>query len=202
MIHAYDEYYLPRIQRRLAELFELAVVYKKIDINTFAEKFVSSGMSDSFYTNEFKYTHGKSPIELLAIILNEEPKDISVFASATPEYWVGNVYAYVSWYYSIKYEELFNAFPPSELILCYFPYHEMDIRKTVELFDKRLKIESKLKIIREKKNYSQNDLSIISNVPLRTIRSYEQKSNDIAKAQVETIYKLAKALDCNIEDLL
>ena len=72
----------------------------------------------------------------------------------------------------------------------------------LELYSDKIKIESKLKICREKKNYSQNDLSIISNVPIRTIRSYEQGTNDIAKGQVETIYKLAKALDCKIEDLI
>ena len=202
MIHAYDDYYLPRIQRRLAELFELAVVFRDIDIDEFMMKFIDSGMAESFCKNEFKYTHGKSPIELLAIILNEEPKEISIFASATPEYWVGYVYAYVSWYYNISYEELFNAFKPSDLIMCYFPYHEMDISRVLELFEEKLNIESKLKKIREKKNYSQSDLALISNVPIRTIRSYEQKSNDIAKAQVETIYKLANALDCKIEDLL
>ena len=202
MIHAYDEYYLPRIQRKLAELFELAVVFRNIDIDEFADRFISSKMARAFETNNFKYTQGMSSIELLAIILDEEPKEMSLLASATPEYWVGYVLAYVSWYYNISYKELIEAYPCSSLILNYFPYHEMDIRKVLELYSDKIKIESKLKICREKKNYSQNDLSIISNVPIRTIRSYEQGTNDIAKGQVETIYKLAKALDCKIEDLI
>ena len=202
MIHAYDEYYLSKNQRKLAELIELAVVFRNFDIDEFMDKFIRSNMARAFETNNIKYTQGMSIIELLAIVLDEEPKEISLFASATPEYWVGYVLAYVSWYYNISYKELIEAYPCSSLILNYFPYHEMDIRKVLELYNDKIKIESKLKKYREKKKYSQNDLSIISDVPIRTIRSYEQGSNDIAKGQVETIYKLAKALDCKIEDLL
>lgn len=202
MIHAYDEYYLSKNQRKLAELIELAVVFRNIDIDEFMDKFISSNMARAFETNNIKYTQGMSIIELLAIVLDEEPKEISLFASVTPEYWVGYVLAYISWYYNISYKELIEAYPCSSLILNYFPYHEMDIRKVLELYSDKIKIESKLKKYREKKKYSQNDLSIISDVPIRTIRSYEQGSNDIAKGQVETLYKLAKALDCKIEDLL
>lgn len=202
MIHAYDSYYLPRIQRKLAELFELAVVFRDIDIDLFIKKFIDSNMARAFETNNFKYTHGKSPIELLAIILDEEPKEITVFASATPEYWVGYVLAYVSWYYNKSYKEIVEAIPCSSLILYYYPYHEMDIRSVLDLYKDKIKIESKLKTYREKKNYSQNDLSILSEVPLRTIRSYEQQTIDISKAQVETLYKLSKVLDCTIEDLI
>ena len=202
MIHAYDDYYLPKNQRKLAELFELAVVFRDIDIDEFMDKFISSNMARAFETNNFKYTLGKSPVELLAIILNEEPKEISILASATPEYWVGYVLAYVSWYYNISFKELIEVYPCSKLILNYFPYHEMDIRKVLELYENKISIESKLKKYREKKNYSQSDLALVSEVPLRTIRSYEQGTNDITKGQVETIYKLAKALDCKIEDLI
>lgn len=202
MIHAYDKYYLYTIQKKLGEMFELAVLYKEIDIDDFAKIFSNSKISIALFQNNFKYSLGKSSVELLYLILNEEPEDILLFEPATAEYWVGYVYAYASWYYNVSYDKLFEVIKPSELLMYYFPYHEMDITKVLDLFNDKLSIESKLKIYREKKNYSQNDLSIISDVPIRTIRSYEQGTNDIAKGQVETIYKLAKALDCNIEDLI
>ena len=47
-----------------------------------------------------------------------------------------------------------------------------------------------------------NELSKLADVELRSIQMYEQRRNNINKAQVETIYKLATVLDCNIEDLL
>ena len=37
---------------------------------------------------------------------------------------------------------------------------------------------------------------------LRSIQMYEQRNNDIDKAQGHTLYKLSLALGCEIEDLL
>ena len=56
--------------------------------------------------------------------------------------------------------------------------------------------------IRESRQISQSELSKMSGVSLRSIQLYEQKVNDIDKAQAQTLYKLAHALGCSIEDLL
>lgn len=61
---------------------------------------------------------------------------------------------------------------------------------------------SNLKRIRESKNTSQSKLSEASGVNLRTLQYYEQGYKDINKAQAITLYKLAQALECTIEDLL
>lgn len=59
-----------------------------------------------------------------------------------------------------------------------------------------------LKRIRESKRISQKELSKISGVSDRMIQYYEQGVKDINKAQAITVYRLAEALDCTIEDLL
>lgn len=59
-----------------------------------------------------------------------------------------------------------------------------------------------LKKIRINKGISQSDLANQSGVSLRTIQEYEQGRKSLNKASGETLYKLAKALNCNIEDLL
>ena len=61
---------------------------------------------------------------------------------------------------------------------------------------------SNLKKIREAFGLSQNKLATLSGVSNRMIQHYEQGVKDINKAQVGTIYKLAKALKVNIEDLI
>ena len=42
----------------------------------------------------------------------------------------------------------------------------------------------------------------MSGVSLRSIQMYEQRNKDINKAQSESLYRLAKALGCTMEDLL
>lgn len=61
---------------------------------------------------------------------------------------------------------------------------------------------SKLKTIRESKEFSQSKLAEISGVNLRTLQYYEQGYKDINKAQGITLLKIARSLDCTIEDLL
>ena len=59
-----------------------------------------------------------------------------------------------------------------------------------------------LKTIRENRGISQVELAALSGVKLRSIQMYEQKVNDIDKAQARTLYKLSRVLGCSIEDLL
>lgn len=61
---------------------------------------------------------------------------------------------------------------------------------------------SKLQDIRKANGLSQSKLAEKSGVNFRMIQNYEQGFKDINKAQAITLYKLAQALDCTIEDLL
>ena len=84
-------------------------------------------------------------------------------------------------------------------------YHEMDIEHFIEDINKRYgerEREARIKIIRENRGISQIELAKLSGVNIRSIQMYEQKVNDIDKAQVGTIYKISRVLGCSIEDLL
>ncbi len=59
-----------------------------------------------------------------------------------------------------------------------------------------------IKQIRESRGISQAELAETSGVNLRSIQMYEQKVNDIDKAQSQSLYKLSRVLGCGIEDLL
>lgn len=61
---------------------------------------------------------------------------------------------------------------------------------------------SKLKENRERAGLTQKELSERSGVNLRTVQNYEQGYKDINKAQGLNLYKLAKALDVTMEDLI
>ena len=62
--------------------------------------------------------------------------------------------------------------------------------------------ETNLKCIRTAKGYSQKQLAEMSGVSLRSIQVYEQRREDINKAQSDSIFRLAKVLGCTMEDLL
>lgn len=61
---------------------------------------------------------------------------------------------------------------------------------------------SNLKRIRKDKNISQSKLAEASGVSVRMIQHYEQGVKDLNKAQAITVYRLAQALECTVEDLI
>lgn len=63
-------------------------------------------------------------------------------------------------------------------------------------------VNSKLKTIRESKGISQAKLAELADVTKRSVQNYEQKERDINKAHAILVYKLSKALECDVGDLL
>ena len=85
--------------------------------------------------------------------------------------------------------------------------HEADVSKFVdaanEVIERNKKNrKSKLSEIRKARGFTQQQLSDASGVSLRMIQLYEQRQNDINKAQVSIVLNLAKALGCEIEDII
>lgn len=59
-----------------------------------------------------------------------------------------------------------------------------------------------LEFRRQTKRYTQSKLAEESGVNVRMIQHYEQGVKDINRAAALTVYRLAQALDCTVEDLL
>ena len=59
-----------------------------------------------------------------------------------------------------------------------------------------------LQKIRKLRGLSQNGLVIRSGVSRSLITKYESGERNINKASVSTVYKLAKALNCSMEDII
>ena len=202
MIHAYNEQFFSIVQRKLAAMFELAVHEEHLSISDFSNRFLSSKICKAFETADPVYVLGKSANELLGLVLEKEALDIETSDFATPEYWVGWVLAFTQWYLNKPYKVLLEAYPCDQLLLHYFPYHEMDEMRIVELYQSKLNLECPLKALRKKRNLTQSELALLSGVTLRSIKAYEQGKSDISKAQADTLYALAQTLGCSIEDLI
>lgn len=203
MIHAYNEIYLSAVMKNLAALFDIAVNAEEIDADEFGKMFVSSDVARQIENAVPDMLAGKSATEMLSMILNKDVKYTFVPMDRTPEYWAGWILAKAQWELNKPFEKILNVMPLSSLISLYYPYHEADESKTVELIKQSFpKEESTLKLLRKKRQLTQEQLALLSGVNIRSIRSYEQGENELIKAQGEILQMLANALDCTIEDLL
>jgi DNA-binding XRE family transcriptional regulator len=186
----------------LAALFDIAINAEELDADQFADMFSNSEIASGIEAGSPDILVGKSATEMLMIILNREVEYTVIPVDRTPEYWAGWVLANAQWYLNKSFKDILAVMPFSKLVGMYYPYHEADEMKTVEIIKSYFPTVSALKMIRKKRKLSQEELAILSGVNVRSIRAYEQGKNDIAKAQGDTLQMLAKALDCSIEELL
>ena len=175
-----------------------------------ASLFVTTGYAQKFETGNPAIISGMSGIELGKAIVKKaynktDAPTANYRESRSPEFWAGWALAEYQWFSGRRFKDIFERIPMSRIISMYSVYHEMDISQfidTMEKFYNETVLETKLKRIRENRGVSQSELAKLSGVKLRSIQMYEQKVNDIDKAQGHTLYKISRVLGCSIEDLL
>lgn len=210
MIHAYDRDYLYHAQNNLGHMVDFAVNTCDFDINDFFYMFLASNVCRQFEDGNPAYIVGKTGCELARLVISEikeqeiEEKDI-MYIDRSPEYWLGWSLAHYVWEKNCRFNYIFRAVSPENLMGMYDTLHEADISKFVIHVNTLLKEyynHSMLARLRAYANLSQSMLAEKSGVNVRIIQSYEQGIRDINKAQFSTVAKLAEALGCNPMELL
>ena len=100
MVKSYDSFYLPIIRQKMGEMFEAAIYYEKLTMDEFCALFLQSPISHYLEIADPRYALGKSSLELLAEMLNKDPKQVELNTFATPEFWTGYILAFIQWYFN------------------------------------------------------------------------------------------------------
>ena len=210
MTHAYQEIYLSKAQSVMGDAFDYAVNTCAILGTDFVKLYTASSVSKRMENGEPAYLAGKSGIEIVREIVAEtkgqelqiEPQECF---ERSKEYWIGWAIAYYQWYSGRKYSDIFKVLSFEDLQKMYYTLHEADITKFVDIVDSKIKeyfSETNLKRIRAAYGITQAELAKHSGVSLRSIQMYEQRNKNINKASADSMYRLAKALGCTMEDLI
>lgn len=210
MTRAYQEIYLSKAQSVIGDAFDYAVNTCGIPGTDFVKLFIASSVSKRMENGEPAYLAGKSGIEIVREIVAEtkgqelqiEPQE---HFGRSREYWIGWAIAYYQWYSGRKYSDIFKVLSFEDLQKMYYTLHEADITKFVDIVDSKIKeyfSETNLKRIRTTYGFTQAELAERSGVSLRSIQMYEQRNKNINKASADSMYSLAKALGCTMEDLI
>ena len=212
MTNAYNELYLDDAMNNLGDMVEFAVCDLKFDPDEFFGWFISSGIASKFEKGNPKYITGMSGFELAEAVLDEvnvsyEKREPSYVEFKGREYWAGWILAYYQWASGKRYEDIVKDGLALSTVFSMYILHEADESKFVDVANEIIarnkeSRKSKLSEIRKARGFTQQRLSETSGVTLRMIQLYEQKQNDISKAQVTVVIALAKALGCEVEDLL
>ena len=209
-IRAYDEIYVDSAQNVLGHAVDFAVMTLGLEPNTFGDAFAVSGASKQFVAGNPAYVAGMNGCELARKVLEETgtpfaDAEDAMYLDKSPEYWAGWALAYYQWFTGYSFMEILTAVPLEQIMAMYPTYHEMDVSQFVEQMDRRMQEaypQTKLRMRRETCGFSQSELSVDADVPLRQIQLFEQRQRDINKCAAITLLKLSRSLHCSIEDLM
>ena len=191
----------------MGEMFEYSKCYLHIDGDEFFELLNCTHISEKLYNLDIIYIYGKSSIDIINdICLANDIKIKTInknkFLKSDKYYWLGIVIASYCYGKRISFKEIGKRIKPLQILKMYNTMHEAPHMKVIEEIDKIFdRQESILKNIRQSKNISQNELSVLSGVSLRSIQMYEQKKKNISKASFEIVKRLANSLSVELEDL-
>ena len=212
MMSAYNELYLDDAMQNLGDMVEYAVCDCGYDPDEFFGWFISSGVASKFEKGNPKYITGMSGFELAEAVLKATNIALPGIAPSHPdfkgrEYWAGWIFAYYQWQSGRRFEDIVADGLTLSTVFSMYIHHEADNSKFVESADAIIRRnkearKSKLHTIRKARGFTQQQLSDASGVALRMVQLYEQKQNDLSKAQVNVVISLAKSLGCEVEDLI
>ena len=204
--HAYNEAYLPYAMENLAAMMDCGINKYGYSPELFFRMFLSSGVAGQFEKGNPRYVVGHSGTELAELVVDRtvgKPMvDVDCSFSLSPEYWAGWVLAYYQWKSGRSFRYIQNnGLDIDKVIAMYYPLHEADLDKFAAVADGILSLASTLKKARERLGLTQEELSRLSGVSLRMIRAYEQKSQDLEKANFITVSKLASVLHVDYSEI-
>ena len=206
--HAYSPLYLSKASRAVGNMLHDAVMEFGMNGTDFLKQFIQSDVAEQFESGNPKYIAGKSGLELFLEVMEKTTgeaysAELVENYERSPVYWVGWMLTHYQWYSGRTFKSILDTVPYDELIGLYGTLHEADIQKSYEVLDAHFeKNGSKLKTARKHCGLTQEALANRSGVSLNTIRAYERQSKDFNKAQIDIVMRIARALKCDISELL
>lgn len=212
MTHAYNEFYLYDAMQNLGDMTDYALTDCGYSPDEFYSWFIRSGIASKIENGNPKYIAGMSGVELVREVVfrttgNYPTKERVIKDFTGREYWSGWILAYYQWYSHLNFSYIAENGLSLSVVLSLYILHEADQSKFIDTANdiiERHKSEKqpKLTTIRKARGFTQGELAQKSGVTLRMIQLYEQQQNDINKAQAGTLLSLAKALGCEMQDLM
>ena len=214
LIKKYDKIYLEDVAQNLGFMLEYSAACQ-YNPTYIWESFVASKVAIEIERGNPKYLAGYSGQDYLDIVINTAPileyrSTEQVLVSVEYQqrddlYWAGYCLAHLQYETSLSFFNI-NKYLPLNTVLSLYPtLHEADITKFIDVAATKIKREdapTNLKLIRNASGLSQSQLAEKSCVDIRSIQMYEQRKNDINKAQAQTVYNISRVLGCKMEDLL
>ena len=187
-------YTFSELKKKFGTLLSALYHNANIELDNISNMLVTSSFLDMFENNQFDDYMTMSINDIIKqlfpnVIIREGREDIGEL------YWSGIQYINIYLNYRIPLRTIVLLCPLKEMCRKYDVYHEMnEIELCKDFLQNEYKTVSILRFFRKKQGYSVRDLSILSDVPVSTIRSYEESNDNFYKASHDIMLSLQNAL--------
>ena len=210
--HPYSAEELPHTIRTLGKAFEFAEKCLPDGAAGFYRRFVDSAAAASCSGPDAHPALGASAIVLVldvnegasidTLLMNEKrlsKQDVGRLR------WEAELACRYQWETGLPFPAVYRALTEERLRELHADYAELqpeEVIQKISVPETQEDSATNLARIRREHGLSQAGLAEASGVSLRSIQQYEQKKKDISHAQARSVYALAQALDCTMEELL
>ena len=163
------------IKNKFSTLLSKFVVEAKLSLDEITNRLIENDFLDCFETNDLTPFYDKS---YEAITYDLFKKELIYSEDTDPViYWCGLQYMNIFLNRRIPLKQLLLLCPLSEMVKYFEIYHEQSEIKFIDVFFKEKYNNSILKTLRNKRNYSLRELSILTGVNVNTLKYYEINDN-------------------------
>ncbi|MCR5641407.1 MAG: helix-turn-helix transcriptional regulator [Lachnospiraceae bacterium] len=211
MNYAYEERLVDNAMENMGEMVEYWMEGCNQDPRKLFHILQISGIAEEWEHGNIAFILGRSGTELCQLACErigmnrkEWPDALERF-DTDYTYWMGWILAYFQWRTGMTFRDILEDMSFEQLERYYPTMHTVSEERCAEEFLEYIHSKRKvrrLQMYRKRLGLSQRELAEASGVNIRTIQQYETGAKDINKAAVQNVVAMARALHCDVEDLM
>ena len=181
-----------QLKKKFGHFVSSLVFEANLSVEIISDKFVFSSFFDLFENNKPESFLDVSNREIAKTLFNvdiEEKND-----DIGPFYWAGIQYINLFLNLGIPMNILFLQCPLECMASHYQIYHEMNETRILDLYKENYSFRPIIKLVREKRNITIRELSLLTSINERTLLSY-MDNNRLFNASFDNIKKLSMVLE-------
>lgn len=214
-MESYDAAYLGDAMRLLGRAFDFADEHLPDGMVFFFTRFALSREAEGFDAPGSRPQLRASGIELVLAVCGKEAR--TALDAALPSVrrkergwrerarWCGQAIGYHQWKSGLSFRTISSRIAVHDLVRTYDEnpgITPMEAEPLLAEAARRAQVPTRLGTLRRAAGLTQRELAAVSGAGLRSIQQYEQRKKDVNRANAITVYRLAQALSCRIEDIL
>lgn len=187
---------------KISSILSIILYYgfkNKYSYGAMERRIVKSNFVKCLENNDESFLYQYDELDILRMIYsNDLIDDFNIYETNVISLYLGEIYIKLFYRYHKSFEYIFLYMGLDKAINAFEVYHTMDDSEFFSYFEKECSKKSILKMLLNKNKLSLVELSVLTDIKIKTLENYSYLDEYIYNAKMEHIYKISNILDVNI----